>query len=357
MTNVDYAKLACKTLMDKFQAQDLPPINHFHYHQGVFLLGMYQLYKITKDEKYLNYIKKYYDSLIDDNGFIQSVDPTSMDDIQPGILLFPLYDIYKDEKYKKALDLLANYMHKYPTTSEGCLFHKGRHPNQMWLDGIYMGGPFCSEYGIRYNDDSLIQLILKQAYLIEKHNKDPKTGLFYHACDVSKVEKWADKITGCSPCFWGRAIGWVNIGILDEINNLKGNPTYKNDVEKLKNIVKNLLISICKYQSEDGRYYQVVDKGENADNWLETSCSCLFVAAIFRAIKENILDKSYLKYAKKGYEGVINSLNIFDDKIEINNVCIGTGVGDYSHYINRPTSINDLHGVGAFLFMCNSYFD
>ena len=34
------------------------------------------------------------------------------------------------------------------------------------------------------------------------------------------------------------------------------------------------------------------------------------------------------------------------------NVCIGTGVGDYRHYCERPVSVNDLHGVGAFLLMC-----
>lgn len=27
-------------------------------------------------------------------------------------------------------------------------------------------------------------------------------------------------------------------------------------------------------------------------------------------------------------------------------------VGDYDHYIHRPVSANDLHGVGAFLLMC-----
>ena len=40
-----------------------------------------------------------------------------------------------------------------------------------------------------------------------------------------------------------------------------------------------------------------------------------------------------------------------DDDLLIGHVCIGTGVGDYQHYIERPTSINDLHGVGAFLYM------
>ena len=38
--------------------------------------------------------------------------------------------------------------------------------------------------------------------------------------------------------------------------------------------------------------------------------------------------------------------------ILIGNICIGTGVGDLKHYYARPTSINDLHGAGAFLLMC-----
>ena len=33
-------------------------------------------------------------------------------------------------------------------------------------------------------------------------------------------------------------------------------------------------------------------------------------------------------------------------------MCIGTGVGDYEHYLARPTSANDLHGMGAFILMC-----
>ncbi len=94
----------------------------------------------------------------------------------------------------------------------------------------------------------------------------------------------------------------------------------------------------------------MVSEGEG--NWLETSCSCLFVAALCKAVREGILPEEYLNYAKKGYEGVIHSLDWEGDDLLVGGVCIGTGVGDYNHYINRPTSVNDLHGVGAFLIMC-----
>lgn len=116
--------------------------------------------------------------------------------------------------------------------------------------------------------------------------------------------------------------------------------------------MRELLQTVCNYQSDQGRWYQVVDKGGQEGNWLETSCSCLFVAAICKAAGKGILPESYLEQARKGFEGVIDSLGWNGEDLLVGNVCIGTGVGDYKHYCDRPTSVNDLHGVGAFLIMC-----
>lgn len=37
---IDYAKMACDTMMRTFKAEDLPPKGRFHYHHGVFLSGV-----------------------------------------------------------------------------------------------------------------------------------------------------------------------------------------------------------------------------------------------------------------------------------------------------------------------------
>ena len=113
-----------------------------------------------------------------------------------------------------------------------------------------------------------------------------------------------------------------------------------------------LLTALCRYQSEDGRWYQVVDKGGKVGNWLENSCSCLYAAGICKAVRKGLMDKEYLEKAKRAYEGVIRSLTWLGDDLQIGHVCIGTGVGDYPFYVARPTSVNDLHGVGAFLILC-----
>lgn len=40
-TPLAYAQSACDTMMRRYAAADLPPKGHFHYHQGVFLSGVF----------------------------------------------------------------------------------------------------------------------------------------------------------------------------------------------------------------------------------------------------------------------------------------------------------------------------
>ena len=65
---------ACNTIMRKYEAAKLPPVDRFHYHQGVFLSGMYKIYSLTKNEDYFDYIKGWVDSQIDEEGNIKNYD-------------------------------------------------------------------------------------------------------------------------------------------------------------------------------------------------------------------------------------------------------------------------------------------
>lgn len=344
-----YGKAACDTMIRKWQASELPPKGQFHYHQGVFLSGMYQIYQLCGEEAYLEYIKEWVDSIIDENGEIHTFNPGQLDDIQPGILLYPLIDRTGNVKYQKALDRLLEVVWNFHRNTEGGLWHKEWYPNQMWLDGLYMAGPICAEYAARYGKPEYLELAVQQALLMREKTEDRKTGLWYHAWESTRETTWADPETGRSSEFWGRSIGWVPVAILNELDFIsETDPSY----EKLCMLVKDLLMAVCRFQSEEGRWYQVVNKGDHAGNWVENSCSCLYVAAICKAVRKNILDKTYLKQAQKGYEAVIRSLDWDGEEIQIGNVCVGTCVGNYEYYCGRPTSVNDLHGVGAFLIMC-----
>ncbi len=349
MKPLDYARAACDTMTRKFAAADLPPKGRFHYHQGVFLSGMYKTYRLCGNEAYFTYMKDWVDSTMDGAGNFLIRSSAHMDDMQPGILIYHLLDRTGDPKYKAALDTLIADVPLIQRISDDGFWHKPHYPNQMWLDGLYMAGPLMAEYAARFDRPDLRALMIKQALLMEKNTKDAETGLLYHAYDESREAAWADSLTGHSPEFWGRSIAWVPVALLDDLDFIdKSEPGYDGIVL----FAQSLLKAVCNFQSEDGRWYQVVNKGGQAGNWLENSCSCLFAAALCKAVAKGLLDASYLQNAQKAYNGVINSLEWDGGDVLIGNVCIGTGVGDYKHYCDRPVSVNDLHGVGAFLLMC-----
>lgn len=350
LSPIQWAEKACEALMFKFAPEDLPP-ERFHYHQGVFLSGMEKTWRLTGKEKYYEYMKGWVDSHVQEDGTIVKIKTDELDDLQPGVLLYPLYERTGDEKYKKALYNIVPLLKSWPTNPSGGFWHKGHYPNQMWLDGLYMAGPLAVQFAKTFGESEYFDLMAYQAILMEKHTRDPKTGLLVHGWDETKAASWADPETGQAPEFWGRAIGWFPVALLEMLEHY---PEDHKDRPELIRMLQDLLPALTKYQDPaTGLWYQVVDKGDRPDNWLENSCSSLYVHAIAKAVRFGLLDQKYLEYAWKGYQGVINTLK-FDENghVVIGNICIGTGIGDYQHYINRPTSENDLHGVGAFVLMC-----
>ncbi|THF75723.1 glycoside hydrolase family 88/105 protein [Cohnella fermenti] len=349
-TPIEWAERACEALMAKFEPEQLPP-DRFHYHQGVFLSGMEKCWRETGKDGYYDYLKRWVDSQVQPDGSFKKIKLDELDDIQPGVLLFNLYEKTGDERYKKALDTIVPLLKSWKTNPSGGFWHKEHYPNQMWLDGLYMAGPIATMYGKTFGDSDYFDMMAYQAILMEKHTKDQVTGLLYHGWDETKEAEWADPATGLAPEFWGRAIGWYPVALLEMFEYM---PEDHKDKEKLVAILQDLLTALPKFQDEaTGLWYQVVDKGERPDNWLENSCTALYVHAIAKAVRFGCLDESYLAAAWKGYQGVIDTLK-FDEngRVLIGNICIGTGIGDYAHYIARPTSENDLHGAGAFILMC-----
>ncbi len=353
MNALDYAKAACDTMMRKFAPEDLPPKGHFHYHQGVFLSGVLETWKLSGEKRYFDYARAWIDSVFDEQGRIRDVSFADLDDIQPGILLFPVRDTTGDAYYDKCIASVAEETRAIPRTSEGGWWHKTRTPNQMWLDGLYMGGPFLSEYAKRTGNREIMADVIHEALLMEKHTKDESTGLLRHAWDGNRMEAWADPVTGKAPECWGRAMGWVPVALMNDLDFLD------EDLEGREEVIRmacDLLKNLCRYQSEEGRWYQVVDKGERPDNWLENSCSSLYTAGLCKAMRKGFLPDTYADHALKGYKAVISSLTWEGNDLQIGNVCIGTGVGDYPFYIARPVSVNDLHAVGSFLIMCTEVY-
>ena len=354
-TALDYARMGADTLIRQFTAEELPPRERFHYHQGVFLSGVERIYLLSGEKKYYQYIKGWVDHNIDKDGnvFFDNYS-RQFDDMQPAILLFNLYRETSDERYKKVLDAFAPMVEMWPTNARGGFWHKYEHPNQMWLDGLYMIGPYSAMYASQFGKGYFFETVYRQMSLMRENMTDPGTGLLYHAWDDSKQAGWADKATGLSAEFWGRAIGWYAVAIFDILEYMPENhPRRKEFISAGLDIIHALI----RFQDEEsGLWYQVVDKGERSENWQETSCSSLYTYAISKAIRMGFLHKAYARCVHKAYRGIINTIAVEGGSLIISGICVGTGVGDYDFYIKRPTVQNDLHGMGAFILMCTEYY-
>jgi unsaturated rhamnogalacturonyl hydrolase len=123
--------------------------------------------------------------------------------------------------------------------------------------------------------------------------------------------------------------------------------------------VKLLVKAWARYQDEKtGLWYQVVDKGNDAGNWLETSSSSMFTYVTAMAVDRGYVEKKYASTVKNGYAGVLTKISLDKDgQTNITDICEGTNVADLAYYFARKRNTNDFHGLGAFLIMNEKFMN
>lgn len=328
------------------------------YEYGVALKGMELVWRKTGDAKYFEFIKKNIDAFVDENGDIRKYKVTeyNIDHVNNGKLFFALYEETGDERYKKAAYLLREQLRNHPRTSEGGFWHKQVYPYQMWLDGIYMGSPFYAEFGKVFVEPEIFDDVAKQVILCEKHTKDAKTGLLYHAWDEKREQPWCNKETGCSKNFWGRSMGWYVMAIVDILDYLPENHQQRGRIIEILNETMEALLKV--QHKKSGVWYQVLDQGDREGNYLEASASCMVLYAMAKGVRKGYLNNKWLEVIKHTYQGVIEEfIEVTDDGlVNLNKVCAVAGLGgpsgrdgSFEYYISEPIKPNDFKGVGAFI--------
>ena len=338
-----------------------------HYKEGrkwdyalhVTLLGMLELSAHTGDPKYAGFVEKSTGTWIGPDGAISGykIEDYNIDNIAPGRTLLALHKQTGDERYKKAADILRSQFEKHPRTSDGGFWHKKRYTSQMWLDGLYMGQPFLAKYNqMSGGGNDVWDDIAKQFRLIDKHLYDPKTSLYYHGWDEAKVQNWANKETGRSANFWGRAVGWW---VMAQVETLEYFPKDHPARAELLAILKKTADGIVRFQDPaTGLWWQVLDQGNRKGNYLEGTASAMFVYSLAKAVNDGTLPREFLKTARTGYEGIIRDLIRVGGAGDVNltQCCQVAGLGQpekrdgtYEYYISEPIVENDLKGVGPFI--------
>ena len=327
------------------------------YVHGLVMTSFEELYKKTNNKAYYDYFKGYADATIQPDGSIPSfrVDSYNIDMIPAGNSLFYLYEKTKEEKYLKAMQVLKGQLESHPRTSEGGFWHKKIYPNQMWLDGLYMGSPFYAHYTTKFENGKNLNDVAKQFELIQKHLLDKKTGLLYHGWDESKQMGWANKETGTSPNFWSRSLGWYAMALVDVLDYIpESHPKHK----ELVTYLNQLSEALAKYQHSSGLWYQVTDQGNREGNYLEASGSAMFAYAFAKGANKGYLPKNYRALAEKAFDGLTRDLVKITPEgyVIITEACAVAGLGgkenrdgSYEYYINERKKDNDPKATGPFI--------
>lgn len=333
---------------------------YFGYSQGVGCQAMLDVWKQTGDRKYLDYVINWADTVINDKGeiYLYKVETYNLDYIKPGTVLFDVWKQTGKEKYKLAMDLLVNQLKNHPRTHEGAFWHKLIYQHQIWLDGLYMASPFLAEYAVTFNRPELIDDAVNQFIVCAKHTYDVKTGLYYHAWDESKNQRWANKETGQSPNFWGRSIGWWFMALVDVLDYIPAEHPQRPELIKM---INGLAETLPKYQDKTGLWYQVLDKGAVGGNYLEASVSSMFMYGYAKAVNKGYIDKKYRAVAEKAYNGLMKTLIVknADGTLTLTKCCAVAGLGghpyrdgSFEYYVNERIRDNDAKATGPFIMGC-----
>lgn len=346
----DWSRAVIDSTMKRYTPAN---IGGWGYTLGLYLYGQYLFYKRTGEKKYLDYIIAWYDRFITDSGISNSF--TNLDSMRSCQMLPLLFAETGKKKYKTAADQLRKRFPSYPRTSDGGMFHATSKVGQLWGDGAYMAQPFLALYGAAFDDGGYcFEESAKNLVVYYSHLREPAKNLLYHAYDEDGSESWASGAGHHSKFHWARAIGWFGMAAVDILEVLPANHPRR---AALIEIVQFLSAGYQRWQdAATGRWYQVVDRGGDSKNWLETSASSMYTFTMARGVERGYLPASYQAVADRGYAGVLKKVSVGSDGLtNITDICEGTNIGDLSYYYGRARKTNDFHGLGAFLIMNEQY--
>lgn len=343
-----------------------------------------------EQQAYYDAVKAFADfSLNEDGTFIKTLKggnalrPSNIDDLAAGNIYFALYreELRKGnttdaERYRAAATMIRNKL-KYDHSripegmpGAGGFYHKAVYPNQMWLDGLYMGSPVYAMWQAAFGaEDEAENLeswndIAHQFKTIHQYTYDAEKQLNYHAWSAEPENAdsfWArreEPFKGCSPEFWARGMGWYFAALVDVLEVM---PKEHADYAAMVAIYNEVAAGLARWQDkESGVWYQLLQYGADvtADgigdtvqgqvynvgtqpNYLEASASCIFTYAYLKGLRLGLLDEAtYAPVAEKAYQGILDTfITEQEGKMAIVQTCASAGLGPAKN-LSRTGTIN-----------------
>ncbi|MBQ1650666.1 MAG: glycoside hydrolase family 88 protein, partial [Prevotella sp.] len=361
-----------------FTDEQKTPNGKWSYVVGIELESMLDTWRAYQSADVLKYLKEYPARMIDEEGNIKGYKQSdySLDDVRPARFILRMNRLFLGDNEvrtygtEKAVANVFAQMQSHPRTTtgkdgRGVFWHKNIYPNQVWLDGLYMGLPYftmiASEMEEKDEKNVAKQVyddVVNQIAITFEKTYDEKTGLWKHGWDEKKSLFWADKTTGLSQHSWSRAIGWFAMAMVEVLDELPEN--YERSKE-VKDMLQKVMTAVVKYQDpKTGVWYDVMDV-KDPKNYLESTASCMFSYVLLKGSRLGYIDASFKQAGVKAYDGIINEfIKINTDKtISLTKCCSVSGLGpednpnrdgSFEYYLSEPIRDNDAKGIAPFIW-------
>jgi rhamnogalacturonyl hydrolase YesR len=348
-----YSVLVAQSFINRFPDPDTMyccgNTNHFSWQAGYVMFAMEKIWKATGDSLYYNYIRRYVDQQVDEQGNIPDFKSDALDNFLPGYAILFMYEQTHLEKYRIAAMKIRAGFDKYPRNSNGLFWHGVWATNQTWVDGLFMGQIFLARYGKTIGDseyafNEVVKQITTVAEVCQKEN-----GLLWHGWDESKKASWADKTTGLAPEVWSEGLGWYAVLLADVFDYLpEEHPGYS----KVFAIHQKLCKGLKDVQDQKtGMWCQVVDKPNEPGNWNETSGTGMYIYLLQKSIDKGFLSTTeFSGVICSAYAGMIKKARTnekgFIDLYDCSSIGIQNSTQDY---FNSPREISPFGAFGSFI--------
>lgn len=295
-----------------------------HYAEACTAVGALRFAQNTGDKELLDRIISRYQSMLEpEEGNKLITRHSHVDHNVMGIVPLQIYLATGDERYRRFGLTFADT--QWDDTLDNGLTSQTR----WWIDDMYMVGmlqiqAFRAAGDTKYADRAAMQL----TEYIKKLQQD--NGLFYHG-----------------PAFhyhWGRGNGWVASSMAEVLKSLPKDHKLR---PELMDAYKKMMVSLLKYQSDNGMWRQLIDYEYS---WGESSCTAMFAYAMTVGVNNGWLDeKEYAPAVEKAWKALCGHL---DRNGNIREICVGTGqTDDIEFYLKRPRTLGDFHGQAPFLWL------
>jgi unsaturated rhamnogalacturonyl hydrolase len=327
---ISLATKIARRYIDEHPADDTEEMA-WDWAEGVLMMSMAELYRVTGDEELRNYYRRWLDAHIE-----QGYEMIWSDSCPPAVAALALYQENGKEKYKKVIDDVMAYLEDESLpTEDGAFAHLGPESDTVWVDSLFMFGIILSRWG-EYTDKGMYLDTIGEQFLIFGKLLQDDSGFFRH------TRNWPPSTE--TDIYWARGNGWA---LASGYEYLRARRQRAEEDRAVAGRMSKMVNALLEAQDDkSGLWWNILNRP--GEIYVETSASALFAYGMARGYRYGYLDEEVLPVIEKAMEGIESKIAEDDDgRPVVTGISGQTTAGNYDDYAAVPLEEDMDFGVGA----------